>query len=209
MNASRRAARAARGLALPAFFFTLSSPTHAHLLQTGLGPFYDGIGHFFLTPEGLLAVLVLALLSGLRSAAHGRAALAALVMSWAVGGAVGLVPAVAASGVPESIGRFAGVPLVVLGVLAAIDWALTVRAVAGLGILVGIPPGLDSGAAMAQTALGWRGLAGTLLALAVFATLAIGFVATIAPRLLARRVARVAASWVAASGLLLLGWSLR
>ena len=29
----------------------------AHLVTTGLGPFYDGISHFFLSPEDLLPAL--------------------------------------------------------------------------------------------------------------------------------------------------------
>ncbi len=32
----------------------LPRPPHAHLVNTGLGPFYDGVSHFALTPEDLL-----------------------------------------------------------------------------------------------------------------------------------------------------------
>ena len=39
-----------------------------HLMNTGLGPFYDGLAHFFTTPEDVLPVLALALWSGLRGA---------------------------------------------------------------------------------------------------------------------------------------------
>jgi len=209
MNADRRAHRVNRALGVAVCLGALSSRTHAHLVETGLGPFYDGIGHFFVTPEALLAVLVLALLSGLRGAAHGRAALLALLVAWAVGGVAGLMPVVGVSDVSTWLERFTGLSLVVLGVLAAVDSALSVRVVAWLAILVGAPLGWDSGATMTQTALGWRGLGGTLLAVSVFATLAVAFVTVSASKLLARRVARVAASWLAASGLLLLGWSLR
>jgi len=47
----------AAGLLLPA-------AAQAHLVNTGLGPFYDGLSHFVLTPEDLLPALTLALLSG-------------------------------------------------------------------------------------------------------------------------------------------------
>ncbi|MGJ7508662.1 hypothetical protein [Variovorax sp. GT1P44] len=198
-----------RGTVMALCLWGLASRADAHLVETGLGPFYDGIGHFFVTPEAVLPVLALALLSGLRGREHGRAALLALLGAWAVCGAAGLAPAVAASGVPTWLGRFAGLPLVVLGVLAAIDPALSVRVVAWLALFVGAQLGVESGAAMAQTSLGLRGLAGTVLAVAVLATLATAFVATGTSRLLARRIARVAGSWLAASGLLLLGWSLR
>ena len=209
MSALRPASRVNRGLTIATCLCVLSTRTHAHLVETGLGPFYDGIGHFFVTPEAILAVLVLALLSGLRGAAHGRAALASLLGAWAIGGVVGLLPIVGVSEVSTWLWRLAGVLLVVLGVLAAIDSALSVRVVAWLAILVGAPLGLDSGTTMAPTSLGWRGLCGTLLTVAVFATLAIAFLATSTSRLLARRIARVAASWLAATGLLLIGWSLR
>ena len=33
-----------------------------HLMNTGLGPFYDGLAHLFVTPEDLLPILALALL---------------------------------------------------------------------------------------------------------------------------------------------------
>jgi hydrogenase/urease accessory protein HupE len=38
----------------------------AHLVTTGLGPVYDGISHFLLSPDDLIPVLALALLAGLR-----------------------------------------------------------------------------------------------------------------------------------------------
>ena len=37
----------------------LASQADAHLMTTGLGPFYDGFTHLFLTPEDLLPVLAL------------------------------------------------------------------------------------------------------------------------------------------------------
>ena len=42
----------------------MAAPADAQLVGTGLGPFYDGIGHFFLTPEAILPVLALALWGG-------------------------------------------------------------------------------------------------------------------------------------------------
>ena len=51
------------------------SGAEAHLVTTGLGPLYDGLLHFALTPEDLVPVLALALLAGLRGVTHGRRAL--------------------------------------------------------------------------------------------------------------------------------------
>ena len=62
----------------------------AHLVTSGLGPVYDGIGHFFLSPGDALAALALALLAGLRGTAAGRRALFILPMAWLAGGLAGL-----------------------------------------------------------------------------------------------------------------------
>ena len=48
------------------------SMAHAIIVSTGLGPFYDGLSHFALTPEDLLPALALALLVGLSGARAGR-----------------------------------------------------------------------------------------------------------------------------------------
>jgi hypothetical protein len=55
-------------LCLFVFFVLLLSatPVHAHLNSTGMGPIYDGLMHFLLSPEDFVAVLALALLAGLR-----------------------------------------------------------------------------------------------------------------------------------------------
>src|SRR5437764_12664206 len=46
-------------------------PADAHLNSTGVGPFYDGLMHFLMSPEDIVPVLALALLAGLRGAAYG------------------------------------------------------------------------------------------------------------------------------------------
>ncbi len=61
-----------------------------HLVTTGLGPFFDGVGHLFLTIEDLLPVIALALLAGLRGPAAGRRVLFLLPPAWLLGGAIGL-----------------------------------------------------------------------------------------------------------------------
>jgi urease accessory protein len=50
---------------LIAFWLTLAvtliatSSAHAHLMNTGFGPFYDGLTHLFVTPEDLPPVIAL------------------------------------------------------------------------------------------------------------------------------------------------------
>jgi urease accessory protein len=43
---------------------TATPSVHAHLINTGFGPFYDGLTHLFVTPQDLLRVFALALLAG-------------------------------------------------------------------------------------------------------------------------------------------------
>ena len=62
----------------------------AHLVNTGLGPFYDGITHLAMTPEDILPVLALAALAGLGGTARGRTLLALLPAAWLLGGLLGL-----------------------------------------------------------------------------------------------------------------------
>ena len=63
----------------------------AHLMSTGLGPFYDGMIHLILSPDDLLGVLAIALLSGLAGARYGRAVLFTLSAAWLLGGLLGLL----------------------------------------------------------------------------------------------------------------------
>ena len=46
--------------------FFMVTDARAHLVSTGMGPVYDGIGHLLLTPEDLIPTLALALYGGLR-----------------------------------------------------------------------------------------------------------------------------------------------
>ncbi len=70
-------------------------PAEAHLNTTGMGPIYDGLMHFLMSPEDLVPVLALALLAGLRGAAYGRRALFVLPIAWFLGGLAGLTAAAA------------------------------------------------------------------------------------------------------------------
>ncbi len=178
-----------------------ASPSHAHLNTTGLGPVYDGIAHFALTPEDFLPALALALLAGLRGAAHGRAAIVVLPLAWLVGGLIGL-----AANAPIGA-SLAWVPLLILGGLVAADIRLSMAVTAALAALLGLFHGYLNGSTLGQGgpgALALVGIAGTAF---VFVTLVVALVAAMKSHW-ARIAGRVAGSWIAASGLLLLGWSL-
>ena len=175
----------------------------AHLMNTGFGPFYDGLTHLFVTPEDLLPVIALALLAGLRGPRFGRAVLFALPVAWLVGSAAGLLLAPQVTlPVAETIVTIA------LGALLAADCPLPIAAVGGLAILLGLLHGSLNGAELPKTnASGQITAAGVAAALFVVVSLLAGQAASV--RIQWVRIAvRVAGSWIAASGLLLLGWSL-
>jgi hypothetical protein len=77
------------GLVTVFALFCSSSLAEAHLVTTGMGPVYDGIGHLLLTPEDLVPVLALALYAGLRGAVIGRQTMFLLPCTWFVGGLAG------------------------------------------------------------------------------------------------------------------------
>lgn len=189
--------RGVRALVAAALLFPRDAS--AHLVSTGLGPFYDGISHFALTPEDLLPVLALALLAGLSGPRHGRAALFVLPVAWLTGGLLGLsrpsellMPALTAS------------TLLVLGVLVALDRRLAPGFVAALAAALGLFHGYLNGTAK----LGALGLSGVAATLFVLVALVSAFVVSLrAPW--SRVAVRVAGSWLVAISMLMIGWTFR
>jgi urease accessory protein len=177
---------------------------HAHLMNTGLGPFSDGLTHLIVTPEDLLPVIALDLLAGLRGPRFGRAVLFALPVAWLVGSAAGLllVP-------PITLPVAETIVTIGLGVLLATDRPLPLIWVAGLAVLLGLLHGILNGSELPKTSSsGQISAAGVAVALFVAVSLSAGQAASM--RVPWARVAvRVAGSWIAAIGLLMLGWAVR
>ena len=192
----RRALLAAAAALLPV-------PAHAHLVTTGLGPFYDGVSHFALTPEDLVPAIALALLAGQHGSRAGRLTLLALPMGWLLGGLLGL-----AFPMVESASIITTVSFLGLGGLVAAEARLGTGWVTGLAVVVGLVHGYLNGAAMGQAKLGALGVVGIVSTLFVVGALATAMVVAIRVHW-ARIAVRVAGSWIVAIGLLLLGWSLR
>jgi urease accessory protein len=175
----------------------------AHLVTTGLGPFYDGISHFFLTIDDVLPVLALAVLGGLNGAAGGRRVLFSLPFAWLAGGLAGYW-----AGGHELAGPVSAVSAIVLGILVAADRPLPGALLTGLAVLLGLLHGWMNGAGIASANRGALALIG--IAASTFVAVALVAGAVVALRAPWMRVAaRVAGSWIAAVGLLLLGWFLR
>jgi len=192
----------ARGLVVLAIALGCG-PARAHLEATGLGPAYDGMLHFLTSPEDLLPAVALALLAGLRGAAHSRRTLFTLPAAWLLGGLAGLNAASVSAG-PVAAAFW----LVLLGGLVVADAPLSLRSMTLLAALLGLVHGALNGSGMGLSTAAVVALFG--LAATVFVVVVLVAALCVALRSPWARVAvRVAGSWIAASGLLLLGWSLR
>ena len=115
------------------------------MLNTGLGPFYDGLAHLFVSPEDLLPVIAIALLGGLRGAHFGRTLLFVLPVAWLAGSFAGRF-----SPVPLSPPALTAALTVILGGLVAADRPLSVTLVAGCGLLLGLLHGVLNGSEFAR-----------------------------------------------------------
>ena len=181
--------------------FCRPSGAAAHLVTTGMGPVYDGIGHLLLTPEDLVPVLGLALYAGLRGAVIGRQTMFLLPCAWFAGGLAG-------SAFQSSISfPLPALSFFILGGLVAADLYLPAAAVAGLAIVLGIVHGFMNGVAL-QEGVGTVGLIGIMGMLFVLITLASALVVWLG-KTWGRIAVRVAGSWIAATGLLMFGWSMQ
>ena len=176
---------------------------HAHQVSTGVGPFYDGVVHFFVSFEEALPVIALALLAGLQGPRHGRWLMALLPVSWLAGAALGLA---GSSRLTTSLPVVA--LLIVPGALAAWNRALSVGLVAALAAGLGLLAGYSNGVAMAAAGAGVLGVLGAGSAVFAVVTLIAGMVTSLRAAWM-RIVARVAGSWLAALGMLAVGWMLR
>lgn len=181
----------------------LPAPGEAHLATTGLGPLYDGITHVFLTPQDLVPILAMAFLAGQNGAAAGRRTLFALSGAWLAAGSVGYV-----AGVSPVPGAAVVASFLVLGGLIALDRDLPDAVVLDLAVSVGVLHGWMNGADIAAVQGDGTALIGIGGAVFVLVSLASALVLSLRAEW-TRIAVRVVGSWVAAVGLLLLGWSLR
>ena len=175
----------------------------AHLNSTGMGPIYDGLMHFLTSPEDLVPALALALLAGLRGASYGRQALLTLPVAWLSGSLLGL--AAAATGGSAVLSSFW---FLLMGGLVAADAKLSLRVMIALAALLGLYHGYFNGTGMGESVSAILAVVGLALAVFVLIALAAAFVVQLRAHW-ARIAVRVAGSWIAASGLLLLGWAVR
>jgi urease accessory protein len=180
-----------------------ASPAQAHLMNSGFGPFYDGLAHPLISPEDLLPALAVTLLAGLGGARHGRLVLATLPSAWLAGMAAGFV-----IGLPAAPAWLMAVMTALVGALVASDLRLPLAVLVAVAAGLGALHGYDNGRDLAATTGALLAILGIACALFVVVSLVAGQVAVLrAPW--ARLAVRIGGSWIAAIGLLMLGWSMK
>jgi hydrogenase/urease accessory protein HupE len=100
------------------------------------------------------------------------------------------------------------VSFLVVGALVALDRRLSIGAVVGVATLLGLLHGSLNGTAMVSSKLGFLGLLGVGVSVFALAAMVAAFVVWLQSAW-ARIGVRVAGSWIAAVGLLMIGWSVR
>ncbi|MBS0266144.1 MAG: HupE/UreJ family protein [Planctomycetes bacterium] len=177
----------------------------AHLVNTQFGPFYDGLCHPFVTPTDLMMVLALSLLAGAAGPAAGRTALLSLTASWLVGMLLGQMEWSRPFTVPVSVA--AGATLLV-AVLVAARLRCSPAIIGVFSSVIGLGWGLTNGGEFRALTDGPLVLAGNV-ACVFMVTAWVTSLAVKCSHGWQQIVVRVAASWLVAINLLVLGWELR
>jgi hydrogenase/urease accessory protein HupE len=191
------------GIAAALVILLWPSISQAHLVNTGLGPFYDGISHLAMSPDDLLTALALALLAGLSGARAGRNVLFLLPPVWLLGGLFGL-----RMEQEVSLPLFSILSFLVTGALVALDRRPPLLLISILTCSFGFLHGYLNGTAMSQAGGGFLALFGISVAVFVLVALISALVVSLRKQW-ERITVRVAGSWIAAIGLLMLGWTYR
>jgi hydrogenase/urease accessory protein HupE len=179
------------------------SIAEAHLVTTGLGPFYDGAMHLLLSPGDLLGLVAAVLLAGLCGPKAGRWIVIALPLAWLIAGLIGLnLP------VGVDLPWLSVVSLVILGGLVAVNPAMTPAVVAAMAASFGALHGLLNGSALAAIGAGPLSIAGIATTVLVIGLLCSAGVVSLKAAW-TRVAVRVAGSWIAAVGMLMFGWIFR
>lgn len=203
MNSSDR-----RPLALAACSFLVAlcitpQTAHAHLVQTGFGTFYDGVVHLFITPPDLLVAIGIGLLAGLCGVAASRDVVFALPVAWLAGEMAG-------SFFPASLTLpwLTTVSFGAVGLLVAMNANLPRTLLVTLACAAGLLHGFVNGSTMMAAGTDRLGMIGASISAFVIITLVTSLVVSLRAHW-AQVAVRVAGSWIAAIGLLMLGWLIR
>jgi hydrogenase/urease accessory protein HupE len=176
---------------------------HAHLVNSGLGPFYNGTLHLLLSPADGLAVLAVGLLAGQGGKASARAAAITLPLAWGGAALAGLMLDRAAEP-----GWLEVALLILLGVSVAARVRLPAWVLAPVAALIGFVHGLENAGALIDSDGALVAVAGIATAVSVL-TLLTGALAVSLRAAWTRVALQVGGSWIASVGMLMLGWLLQ
>lgn len=198
--------RIGRGIALALALWGYGPLARAHGSFKGVGDFYAGILHPVTTPEHVLPFIAFGLLLGL----HGQRihALALVFPCMLIAGAA------LAFAVPEPayLSAINIASAIVLGILVAAAHSLPIGLIYALSLALGLTHGLANGEALRAGSVRWYlflpGLYVAALAVVVYAIAMVEWLLNLKKPWL-RIAIRVAGSWIAAIGILVLAWQLR
>jgi hydrogenase/urease accessory protein HupE len=178
----------------------LPAVADAHLVNTGFGTFYDGVAHFFITPSDILIALGLGLLAGLCGAPASRAAIIAMPAAWLTGELIGSTyPAII------TLPWLTTLSFGIVGALVALNAKMPRPVLLMLTCAAGLLHGFVNGATIAAAGTDRLGMLGVAMAVFVITTLLAALVVSLRAQW-SRIAVRVAGSWIAAIGLLMIGW---
>lgn len=178
----------------------MPSVAHAHLINAGFGPFYNGALHLIMSPMDVVRLVALCLFAGAQSHASARMFIMVLPTSWFAGGLCALT---IDGSVEFAIGN--SVYLIVMGLLVAGDAKLPRVVVAILAAICGLYLGFQGGVELRGDNLNWVALCGSTTMVSAVCLGMTGLIASLTS--FPFRIGfRVLGSWAAAVGLLSIGW---
>ena len=187
----------------------MPSAAQAHLVNSGLGPFYDGALHLLLSPLDLLVLLAVLLLAGQSGKAPARLTVVILPIAWGVAwlGAAWL-------GGDQTLAAEPGLAWVKISLLTLVGVAVAAGlrglapVLAVIAAAVGVVCGFAGGLAAAETGDAVIAFAGLWTAVLILGLLVAALAVSLRrPWMLI--ALRVAGSWLAAIGVLTAGWVLQ
>lgn len=177
-------------------------PASAHLVSSGMGPFYDGVAHFLITAEDLVIVVGLALLGGLSGRKASRRLVVMLPLGWLAGAALGMAVDVSVPAMLPSLG------ILTTGLLVALNPRVPNLLPAGFALVLGLLHGFLNGRGMSLSSTPFLEAIGIVTALAAICLLVSALVVTRTVHWQCIAV-RALGSWIAAVGILTIAWNLR
>lgn len=177
---------------------------NAHLVSTDLGPFYDGAAHPLVSPQDMLTILGLSILAAYGGAISGRRLVVSLTLAWAAGVCVGFAVVDGPLEFPIATSSV----ILLLGILGLFKLLVPSGVLISVSAFIGLARGVMNGSAARSADGQWLSVLGIVLGVFVLGALLTGGSKWLDDRRTAV-VLRVIGSWIAAIGLLMLGWELR